>query len=169
MAVVGLTKTLSIEGNKRNILVNCIAPLAASRMTATVFPPDLLNSLKPEYVVPLVLYLTHDSNTSETGSIFEIGGGYITKLRWEASKGVQFDLDKPFTLETVASKMDEICTFDDQTSYHPNSANDSFAKIMSNLDNNNNNENNSAANHPVNVKVALAHKFKATTASWNMI
>ena len=133
MGIIGLTKTLSHEGKKRNILVNCIAPLAASRMTATVLPPDLLESLKPEYVVPLVLYLCHETS-KETGSIFEVGGGFISKLRWEASNGVTFNIDDPskFTAESVANKINEINDFSKNTSY-PTSANDSFAKIMENL------------------------------------
>jgi len=37
--------------------------------------------LKAEYVVPLVAYLTHESCT-ENGSVFELGAGFIAKLRW---------------------------------------------------------------------------------------
>ncbi len=55
-------------------------------MLETVMPPDVLNNLKPELVVPLVGYLTHESNKEETGSIFEIGGGYCSKLRWQRAE-----------------------------------------------------------------------------------
>jgi hypothetical protein len=54
-----------------------IAPVAGSRMTETIMPPDLVKALKPEYVSPLVLYLCHDS-CKETGSIFEVGAGITT-------------------------------------------------------------------------------------------
>ena len=50
-------------------------------------PPDLLQYLKPDWVVPLVAVLVHPSNTHETGSIFEVGGGHIAKLRWERARG----------------------------------------------------------------------------------
>jgi NAD(P)-dependent dehydrogenase (short-subunit alcohol dehydrogenase family) len=65
----GFTMALAREGEKRNIRVNSIAPLAASRMLETVMPPDVLANLKPSLVAPLVAYLCHDS-CQETGSVF---------------------------------------------------------------------------------------------------
>lgn len=58
-------------------------------MTETVMPKELVEALKPEYIAPLVLYLCHDS-TTENGSLFEVGAGYIAKLRWERTEGVLF-------------------------------------------------------------------------------
>jgi 3-hydroxyacyl-CoA dehydrogenase/3a,7a,12a-trihydroxy-5b-cholest-24-enoyl-CoA hydratase len=46
----------------------------------------MLDTLKPEYVSPLVLYLCHE-DTKETGSLFECGGGWIGKVRWQKSSG----------------------------------------------------------------------------------
>lgn len=81
----GFTMALAREGEKRNIRVNTIAPLAASRMLETVMPPDVLANLKPALVVPLVAWLTHDS-CEESGSVFEVGGGYAAKLRWQRTE-----------------------------------------------------------------------------------
>jgi len=81
MAMHGLSQSLAKEGEKRNIRVNTICPLAASRMTETVLPKEVLDNIKPEYVAPLIAYLVHDS-CEETGSLFEVGAGYIAKLRW---------------------------------------------------------------------------------------
>jgi len=81
MAMHGLSQSLAKEGEKRNIRVNTICPLAASRMTETVLPKEVLENIKPEYVAPLVAYLCHDS-CEETGSLFEVGAGYVAKLRW---------------------------------------------------------------------------------------
>jgi multifunctional beta-oxidation protein len=53
MALVGLTETLAKEGAKYNIGVNCLSPGAASRLTATVWPPEMMELMKPEWVVPL--------------------------------------------------------------------------------------------------------------------
>src|SRR6201996_7979784 len=102
--MVGFTETLAKEGIKYNIIANVIAPIAASRMTETVMPPDVLESLKPDWVVPLVAVLTHSSNKNETGSIFEVGGGHIAKLRWERSKGVLCKADSSFPPGSILSK-----------------------------------------------------------------
>jgi NAD(P)-dependent dehydrogenase (short-subunit alcohol dehydrogenase family) len=57
MALVGLMQTLSIEGAKSDIRVNCLAPTAATRMTEGLLPPDILALLTPESVVPALLWL----------------------------------------------------------------------------------------------------------------
>lgn len=85
LALHGFTQALAKEGQKNNIYVNTIAPLAASRMLESIMPPDYLENVKPELVVPLVAYLCHES-CKETGSVFEVGGGYVAKLRWQRSE-----------------------------------------------------------------------------------
>ena len=45
MGIVGLTNTLAVEGKKYNIGVNCVCPIAASRMTETVGIPKAIMSL----------------------------------------------------------------------------------------------------------------------------
>lgn len=53
----GFTQSLAREGLKRNIRVNCIAPLAGTRMTATVMPKEVLDALKPDFVAPFTTWL----------------------------------------------------------------------------------------------------------------
>ncbi len=110
LALVGFTETLAKEGFKYNILCNVIAPIAASRMTETVMPPDVLAKLKPEWVVPLVAVLTHKSNT-KTGAIFEAGGGHIAELRWERANGVHLKADETLTPGAVAAKWKDVVDF----------------------------------------------------------
>ena len=81
MGFHGFTQSLAKEGEKRNILVNTIAPLAGTRMTKTVMPDELIQALKPEYVAPLVAMLAHEKCPG-TGDLYEVGGGYVCKNRW---------------------------------------------------------------------------------------
>jgi NAD(P)-dependent dehydrogenase (short-subunit alcohol dehydrogenase family) len=82
MAMHGFSQALAKEGAKRNIKVNTIVPIAGTRMTETVMPKELIQALKPDYVAPLVAFLSHDE-CPESGQLYEVGAGFIAKLRWE--------------------------------------------------------------------------------------
>jgi len=77
--ILGLTKTLSIEGKKNNILVNAIAPFAASSMTKGVFPAEMLTNFNPSEVSPVALFLSHHLNTNITGEVVQCGGGFVSR------------------------------------------------------------------------------------------
>jgi NAD(P)-dependent dehydrogenase (short-subunit alcohol dehydrogenase family) len=124
LGIFGLTQTLAREGASKNIHVNCIAPLAASRMTATVMPQDLLDALKPDYVAPVVAYLAHESS-EDTGSLFELGGGWIAKLRWGRAPGGIMKIASP---EGVRDCWSNVVNFDHEE--HPSSAQESFGPVM---------------------------------------
>ena len=111
LSQVGFTETLAKEGAKYNIIANVIAPIAASRMTETVMPPEMLESLKPDWVVPLVAVLVHESNDSESGSIFELGGGHVAKLRWERAKGALLRADASMTPGAILKRWKEVHDF----------------------------------------------------------
>src|SRR6185436_581019 len=75
LGLVGFMNTLKLEGQKDNIKVNTIAPVAATRMTENLGIPDaVFKRLKPELVTPAVLYLASDD--APTGVIVEAGAGY---------------------------------------------------------------------------------------------
>lgn len=87
MGILGLSNTLAIEGSKYNINVNCIVPVAASKMTENIIPSNVLQLLKPEHISPLVTYLSHE-NCKESGSIYELGAGWYSKVRLQRSLGL---------------------------------------------------------------------------------
>jgi NAD(P)-dependent dehydrogenase (short-subunit alcohol dehydrogenase family) len=79
MGLVGLTKTLAAEGAKYNIKVNAIAPIAWTRMTEELFPPDYKEKLSVELVTPVVAWLVHESNEG-TGETYSVGGGRVARV-----------------------------------------------------------------------------------------
>lgn len=129
LGMLGLANTLAIEGHKYNIHCNTVAPVAGSRLTETVMTPDLVASLKPEYVAPVVLWLCHEQ-CQENGSLFEAGAGWIGKLRWERSQGCTVrQKNQAMTPEAVKDQWDKICDFTDATK--PASIQESLQSIMS--------------------------------------
>ncbi|WFD00928.1 hypothetical protein MYAM1_003684 [Malassezia yamatoensis] len=117
LALVAFSKTLAIEGEKYNILTNAIAPVAASKMTETVMPPEMLENLKPEFVVDLVAYLVSSQNSEVNGEVFECGAGFYAMLRRERSHGHVFRTDNTFTPAAVREKIDEIMDFEENAEY----------------------------------------------------
>ena len=94
----------------------------------------MVEALKPEYVAPLIAYLCHES-CQETGSIFECGSGWVSKVRWQRTGGVGFPINKPLLPEHIAAKWNVICDFDDGRATHPTSTQESFAGVQENFDN----------------------------------
>ncbi|MBW1924157.1 MAG: SDR family NAD(P)-dependent oxidoreductase [Deltaproteobacteria bacterium] len=84
--LVGFMNTLKLEGEKYDIKVNTVAPVAATRLTEDVLPPDMFAKLKPEFVSPIVLYLCSDK-CGETGMIFNAGMGYFNRAAFVTGQG----------------------------------------------------------------------------------
>ncbi|KAI9317928.1 hypothetical protein BX666DRAFT_2026336 [Dichotomocladium elegans] len=161
LGIVGLTKTLAIEGASKNIRVNVIAPNAGTRMTATIMPPEMVEAFKPEYVAPLIGYLAHSSN-EETGSIFEVGSGWIAKVRWQRTGGVGFPANRPLSPEQVAKEWARITDFNDGRATHPNSTQEAFQSLMDNF-NNVADEKKEESGSSVDIEAAKNFKFEPST------
>ncbi len=86
MALVGLMQTLSIEGAKHNIHVNCLAPTAATRMTENLMPEAVLKLLQPETVTPGLLALVAED--APTRAILCAGAGAFERAHITLTQGV---------------------------------------------------------------------------------
>jgi NAD(P)-dependent dehydrogenase (short-subunit alcohol dehydrogenase family) len=97
-AMVGFTKSLAKEGAKYNIKVNCVAPMATTRLTDKILPDNIKPFTAPEHVAPVVTLLSHES-CQDSGEVLEIAAGWISKVRYQRAKGVF--IHPPFTAEQV--------------------------------------------------------------------
>ena len=113
MALVGLMNTLKLEGQKYNINVNTIAPIAASRLTEEVMPPDLFEKCKPAFVAPLVLYLCSEE-CNETGAMINSGMGYFSRAAILTGPGVNLgDPENPPSPEQISENWEKINSLED--------------------------------------------------------
>src|ERR1700710_1249334 len=86
LGIIGFMNTLKLEGQRNNIHVNAIAPVAATRMTESIMPPEVSERLKPEYVTPGVVFLA--SEEAPTGAILTAGAGAFALARIYETEGV---------------------------------------------------------------------------------
>ena len=86
LGIIGFMNTIKLEGQKNNIHINAISPVAATRMTENLMPAEVLEKLKPEYVTPGVVYLA--SEEAPTGAILTAGAGAFALSRIYETEGV---------------------------------------------------------------------------------
>jgi len=112
MALVGLMQTLSIEGAKNDIRVNCLAPTAATRMTENLMPEAVLKLLRPETVTPGLLALVAED--APTRAILCAGAGAFERAHITLTQGVFVGLpdDAP---EQVALQFDALSNREGET------------------------------------------------------
>ena len=105
LALVGLMQTLALEGAKNNIHVNSLAPTAATRMTEGLMPPQVLEALKPEAVVPAMLVLV--SEDAPTRTTLCAGAGSVEAAHITLTQGAWIGLDANAP-ETLAANLRQV-------------------------------------------------------------
>ncbi|MCB9647373.1 MAG: SDR family NAD(P)-dependent oxidoreductase [Deltaproteobacteria bacterium] len=160
LGLLGLSNTLAQEGAGKGIQVNTIAPIAGSRLTETVLPKELIDALKPEYVSPLVAWLCHES-CPESGGLFEVGGGYFGKLRWQRAAGQMFRLGRTMRPEDLEKAWAAVTDFEHAT--YPASVTESLTPILDNI----NAGPSRGGNDLIDVDAALAYRFPKRTTTYD--
>jgi len=105
LALVGLMQTLSIEGAKNDIRVNCLAPTAATRMTEDLFPKEMLEAFRPEAVVPAMLVLAAQDAPNRT--ILCAGAGTFEAAHITLTQGAWLGIEAD-TPEQLAARLSEV-------------------------------------------------------------
>ena len=128
MGLVGLMNSLKLEGEKYNIKVNTVAPIASTRLTSDILPPDLQEKMNPEFIVPLVLYLCSDECPAN-GNIYNAGMGIFNRAAIVTGPGVVLgDGKKIPTAEDIAEGWDHISSMNGAREYK--NANDFIEDIL---------------------------------------
>ena len=109
MGMLGLMNVLAIEGASHNIRVNCLAPGAATRMTASVpgatfDPKDPPAERGPSLVSPAVLYMCTEDAPS--GWVMHAASGRFSRSQIFANEGVKFDADEA-TFEKLMDNIEQ--------------------------------------------------------------
>ena len=126
-AILGFSKTLAIEGLKKGIRVNIIAPHAETAMTKTIFgDKELQNHFDAGFVSPLVVLLASEElhklnkRTPINGMLYEVGGGWIGQTRWQRGPGFVSRLEN-ITPEVIRDNWNEVVNFTKGKMIYPTS------------------------------------------------
>jgi hypothetical protein len=88
--------------------VNTVAPIAGTRLTEGVLPPEVFEKLKPEFIAPLVLYLSSEG-CPVNGAVYNAGLGFFSRVAVVTGPGTLVGEGKEVpTPESVAASMDRI-------------------------------------------------------------
>ncbi len=104
LGLVGLVNTLKLELYKSGIRVNALAPVAATRMTDDIMPPQMLDLLTPASVSPAVLFLC--GKNAPTGEIITAGAGTFARAQILESEGLFLGAEA--TPEMIAESWDNL-------------------------------------------------------------
>ncbi len=114
LGIIGFMNTIKLEGQKNNVHINAISPVAATRMTENLMPPAMLEKLKPEYVTPGVVYLASDE--APTGAVLAAGAGVFALARIYETEGVNLG-EGGLSAEEVRDSWAQISDETDQKAY----------------------------------------------------
>lgn len=116
LGALGLTRTLALEGKRKNVRANAVAChsndalSAASALIAALCDDEL-----PE---------------PASGGLYEVGRGRVASIRWQATGGWVFGSHQPLLPEQVLEKLPVIVDFEDGRTEHPSTTQDSTDHVF---------------------------------------
>ena len=110
--VYGLTRTMSIELQKHRIAVNAIAPIAKTRLTEDLPMFHGIDTLTPEHIAPVALFLASDLCADRTGHVVAVAGArvYAFKVVETAGRFKESD-DGVWSAQEIADSWDALVKF----------------------------------------------------------
>ncbi len=85
--IYGFTRTAAIELQKHRITVNCIAPIAKTRMTEDLPMMQSVDNMTPDHVAPAALFLGSDLCGEKTGQVLAVAGARLYAYKVMESPG----------------------------------------------------------------------------------
>jgi NAD(P)-dependent dehydrogenase (short-subunit alcohol dehydrogenase family) len=107
-AVTALTRTASIELQRFGIAVNAVAPIAKTRMTEDLPMFEHVDSMTPEHVAPVYLFLASGLSGDATGSVLCVAGNKLTTYDFIETQGRFKEGTEPWTAEEIAEHIDSV-------------------------------------------------------------
>jgi NAD(P)-dependent dehydrogenase (short-subunit alcohol dehydrogenase family)/putative sterol carrier protein/acyl dehydratase len=108
--IAGLTRVWAQELARIGVTVNCIAPMAKTRMTEDIaMVPE---EMKPEQVAPMALFLASDLAKDVTGRIFGVHGQQLLEYRMTMTEGATKEGSELWTAEEIASSLEDIAAME---------------------------------------------------------
>ncbi|MFT8245733.1 SDR family NAD(P)-dependent oxidoreductase [Roseomonas sp. BN140053] len=107
MGMVGLMNVLRLEGAKYGILVNTLAPVAATSMTEGVLPEEVAPHFGPEHASAAVALLCSEA-FGQSGIILSAAAGHYAVAELASTAGVQFDPATPPDPDTLLANWGRI-------------------------------------------------------------
>jgi NAD(P)-dependent dehydrogenase (short-subunit alcohol dehydrogenase family) len=92
-AVIGLMRTLAIEGRKYGVLANVISPYGYSQMTAPHMSDEMQRDFDPSLVAPLVGWLASEA-CDVSGEVLVSGAGLVRRASIGESEALLLETDR---------------------------------------------------------------------------
>jgi NAD(P)-dependent dehydrogenase (short-subunit alcohol dehydrogenase family) len=109
--IASMTIVLARELQKYGVTVNCIAPRARTRLTATVAGADAFMSgpeWDPENIAPTVAFLASDAAADVSGQVFVVWGPKVHRMRgWAPAASVDRGEGR-WSVTELAARKDEL-------------------------------------------------------------
>jgi len=118
-AVVGMARSLTVNGAPHGIKINLIAPAAYTRMAGGMsdtgtMPAEVPQTMTPEFVAPMVAFLASEACTV-SGEIYAAGANHFTRIFTAETPGYVHTSEGVPTIDDVGRNWSAI---NDETGYY---------------------------------------------------
>ena len=108
--IYGFSRVLALELQRSRVTVNCIAPVAHTRMTENI--PVVDAGWTAEHIAPVAVFLASPAGRAVTGKVFGVQGPRLHVYEMKVNDGVEKADGSPWTPAEIAARLDDIQRFE---------------------------------------------------------